>query len=361
MPPPGARFVSPTSARDSGHKRKRSTTDDGQELGVEKMNLCEQDGQQGDVPRNPGSAPESPMDMVSQSEGASSPSSPRFRPSKRNRDDTNPDAVGNDEDVNEDGKDAQKGVSGIEDEQVELERIRELLRPPPILGVENWGIKDLTKEPVPIALATKLAKFSSLKHDLHNPKHFNDSLMSNRSFHNPHLYAKMVEFVNVDEGATNFDNANVWSLGLGVGLSGGMGEAAIDHGLNANPPPSVYTAEHQKARAEQQSSSSKQRTKIDFASSSSASTSSTTATAPIPAQPRGHGDNPYISQSHHQHNRYQSQSHGHAYAHGRHGGDHGGRQLGAGGVYQRGRRLGVGIVGPGGGGGGGGMYDSGRK
>jgi len=37
-----------------------------------------------------------------------------------------------------------------------------------------------------------------------NPKHFNDSLMSNRSFRNPHLYTKLVEFVDVDERSTNF-------------------------------------------------------------------------------------------------------------------------------------------------------------
>ena len=28
--------------------------------------------------------------------------------------------------------------------------------------------------------------------------------MSNRSFRNPHLYAKLVEFVDVDERTTNF-------------------------------------------------------------------------------------------------------------------------------------------------------------
>jgi hypothetical protein len=28
--------------------------------------------------------------------------------------------------------------------------------------------------------------------------------MSNRSFRNPHLYAKLVEFIDVDETATNF-------------------------------------------------------------------------------------------------------------------------------------------------------------
>lgn len=34
--------------------------------------------------------------------------------------------------------------------------------------------------------------------------------MSNRSFRNPHLYAKLVEFVDVDERTTNF-LSDVWS------------------------------------------------------------------------------------------------------------------------------------------------------
>lgn len=55
----------------------------------------------------------------------------------------------------------------------------------------------------------KLAQFHALKRDPARPKHFNDSLMSNRSFRNPHLYAKLVEFVDVDERATNF-SAAVW-------------------------------------------------------------------------------------------------------------------------------------------------------
>ena len=53
----------------------------------------------------------------------------------------------------------------------------------------------------------KLAKFHDLKR-APNPTHFNDSLMSNRAFRNPHLYAKLVSFVDVDECATNFQ---VWN------------------------------------------------------------------------------------------------------------------------------------------------------
>lgn len=33
--------------------------------------------------------------------------------------------------------------------------------------------------------------------------------MSNRSFRNPHLYAKLVEFIDVDERTTNFPK-EVW-------------------------------------------------------------------------------------------------------------------------------------------------------
>jgi hypothetical protein len=55
----------------------------------------------------------------------------------------------------------------------------------------------------------KLAQFHALKKDPQQPKHFNDSLMSNRSFRNPHLYAKLVEFVDVDERATNFPK-EIW-------------------------------------------------------------------------------------------------------------------------------------------------------
>lgn len=58
-------------------------------------------------------------------------------------------------------------------------------------------------------MQAKLAQFHRLKNDPVDPKHFNDSLMSNRSFRNPHLYAKLVEFVDVDECTTNFPK-EIW-------------------------------------------------------------------------------------------------------------------------------------------------------
>lgn len=119
-------------------------------------------------------------------------------------------------------------ASTADDPPDELTRIRSLLRPPPIPGLDDWGIPQQSTEPCDptieanfyihlnrtisddIVLQAKLAQFNALKRDPHNPKHFNDSLMSNRSFRNPHLYAKLVEFVDVNERTTNFPS-DIWN------------------------------------------------------------------------------------------------------------------------------------------------------
>ncbi|KAF9648375.1 HCNGP-domain-containing protein [Thelephora ganbajun] len=90
-----------------------------------------------------------------------------------------------------------------------LGKIRSLLCPPPIPGVDDWGIPPESQKPCDPHVAEKLKHFHTLKNDPDAPKHFNDSLMMNRSFRNPHLYAKLVEFVDVDEKATNFPR-DVW-------------------------------------------------------------------------------------------------------------------------------------------------------
>jgi hypothetical protein len=122
-----------------------------------------------------------------------------------------------------DSESSRNGAS--EEPQDELFRIRTLVRPPPIPGVVDWGIPPESDEPGDAAIAvgifvvlvsynlffvqTKVAQFLALKKDSNNPKHFNDSLMSNKSFRNPHLYTKLVEFVDVDERATNFPK-DIW-------------------------------------------------------------------------------------------------------------------------------------------------------
>lgn len=101
----------------------------------------------------------------------------------------------------------------------------------------------------------KINSFLALKRDSDNPRHFNDSLMSNRAFRNPHLYTKLVEFVDVDERTTNFPK-HIWD-------PTDMKEEWYADRI----------AEAQKARSEATSASqhSSQRSRIDFATSSSSS------------------------------------------------------------------------------------------
>ncbi|THH17476.1 hypothetical protein EW146_g3345 [Bondarzewia mesenterica] len=154
----------------------------------------------------------------------------------------------------------------------ELVQIRRLLRPPEIPGVADWGIPPPSTEPYDPAIETKLAQFHALKRDPAQRRHFNDSLMSNRAFRNPHLYAKLVEFVDVDERTTNFPK-DVWD------------------------PDDVHEswfadkiAEIQKKRSEQQDvAAAPKRSKIDFTSASSS------ANVPAPPAPR----NPYTHPQQH--------------------------------------------------------------
>ncbi|KIJ61654.1 hypothetical protein HYDPIDRAFT_115828 [Hydnomerulius pinastri MD-312] len=137
-------------------------------------------------------------------------------------------------------------------ENDELIRLRDLLRSPPIPGVVDWGIPSESIAPCDPAIEAKLAQFHALKRDPENPKHFNDSLMSNRSFRNPHLYAKLVEFVDVDERSTNFPSS-IWDP--------------------SDVEPEWFAdriAELQKARSEQASLTQQKRSQIAFTSSKAA-------------------------------------------------------------------------------------------
>ncbi|KAI6029760.1 HCNGP-domain-containing protein [Pisolithus microcarpus] len=131
----------------------------------------------------------------------------------------------------------------------EIMSVRDLLKPPPIPGLADWGIPPEPTASCDPAIEAKLAQFHALKRDPDNPKHFNDSLMSNRSFRNPHLYAKLVEFVDVDERTTNFPT-HIWNP--------------------CDVEPEWFAdkiAEQQKARSEQTAAAQSRRTQIDFTSS----------------------------------------------------------------------------------------------
>ena len=112
----------------------------------------------------------------------------------------------------------------VDDSLDEAAQLRQLVLPRPVPGLLDFGIPSAPEGepdpalavcafPVPILLAAsytlqaKLANFRSLKQSQN--RHFNDALMSNRAFRNPHLYATLVEFVDVDERATAFPK-DVW-------------------------------------------------------------------------------------------------------------------------------------------------------
>ncbi|KAF7360112.1 HCNGP-domain-containing protein [Mycena venus] len=83
--------------------------------------------------------------------------------------------------------------SSLADPQDELTRIRALLKPAPIPGVDDWGIPPASTEPCDPALqpAPLRSTLTTLS-------------WAAARFRNPHLYAKLVEFVDVDERTTNF-------------------------------------------------------------------------------------------------------------------------------------------------------------
>lgn len=63
----------------------------------------------------------------------------------------------------------------------------------------------LTSEP--LVSQAKLANFHNLR--LSRGLHFNDSLHASKAFRNPRIYAKLVEFLDVDETGSNWDR-EVW-------------------------------------------------------------------------------------------------------------------------------------------------------
>ncbi|ORY98765.1 HCNGP-like protein-domain-containing protein, partial [Syncephalastrum racemosum] len=84
-------------------------------------------------------------------------------------------------------------------------RRKALLTPRPIPGVENWGIPPESSTPIDSERAQKVAHFLSLRAKGH---HLNEHLQQNRSFRNPRIYAKLVEFFDLDEHGSNMDKTD---------------------------------------------------------------------------------------------------------------------------------------------------------
>ncbi|WFC96682.1 hypothetical protein MBRA1_003345 [Malassezia brasiliensis] len=68
-------------------------------------------------------------------------------------------------------------------------------------GDANWGLGRPVAHGADPALSAKLAHFHALKAQ---GTHFNATLARNRSFHNPHIYEKLVKWADLDETGSNF-------------------------------------------------------------------------------------------------------------------------------------------------------------
>ncbi|GAA5861702.1 hypothetical protein JCM3774_002677 [Rhodotorula dairenensis] len=119
----------------------------------------------------------------------------------------------------------------------------------------EFGIPPVPTGPCAPSVQAKLANFHNLR--LSRGLHFNDSLHASKAFRNPRIYAKLVEFVDVDETGSNWDK-EIWDA------------KAI--GPDAS---STRLAELQKIRSEAKQSAS--RSSIAFAPSSSSTTASSRA------------------------------------------------------------------------------------
>lgn len=75
---------------------------------------------------------------------------------------------------------------------------------PPARGADGdpeWGLGEEVAHGADETLTLKLAHFHKLKEQ---GTHFNATLARNRSFHNPHIYAKLVKWADLDETGSNY-------------------------------------------------------------------------------------------------------------------------------------------------------------
>ncbi|GAA6002311.1 hypothetical protein JCM10207_001058 [Rhodosporidiobolus poonsookiae] len=80
-------------------------------------------------------------------------------------------------------------------------------------ALSEFGLPPAPTGPCKPSVEVKLANFHNLRQT--RGLHFNDSLHASKAFRNPRIYAKLVEFVSVDETGTNWDR-EVWDpKGLG--------------------------------------------------------------------------------------------------------------------------------------------------
>ncbi|CAG8525739.1 6528_t:CDS:2 [Diversispora eburnea] len=141
----------------------------------------------------------------------------------------------------------------VEDAQQQA-AMRQLLTPKPIEGKDNWGILTEPETECDQALKEKIAHFHKLKS---KGILFNENLQKNKAFRNPHIYNKLVEFVELDEIGSNFDREIFDPYGYPP-------EAFVDQ-----------LAEKQKRQAEERAAAQQQqqRSQIQFVGTNSSSQS----------------------------------------------------------------------------------------
>ncbi|KAH8549690.1 HCNGP-like protein-domain-containing protein [Umbelopsis sp. PMI_123] len=141
----------------------------------------------------------------------------------------------------------------IEDEDEQQGRRKLLLKPDPIPGVDNWNISSEPTGDCDPDVEARISHFLSLRE---SGTRFNEHLQQSKAFRNPHIYEKLVEFVELDEYSSNFPKDRFDPHDLG---------ADIDSLLEA-----------QKKAAEEKALAQQNRSNIQFVSS-------TKPTATVPA------------------------------------------------------------------------------
>ncbi|KAF9109524.1 hypothetical protein BGX27_007516 [Mortierella sp. AM989] len=115
------------------------------------------------------------------------------------------------EDGSEDDKEddeSEVGSPGWHNKRAKL--MKALLRPKPIPGVENFGIPPSPDGEVNPDVQAKMEQFHHVK--VTRGIHFNQSLMKNKNFRNPHVYASLVEFVALNEIGSNFEKSEFFDF-----------------------------------------------------------------------------------------------------------------------------------------------------
>ncbi|KAI9137641.1 HCNGP-like protein-domain-containing protein [Paraphysoderma sedebokerense] len=92
-------------------------------------------------------------------------------------------------------------VNGVEDEWEARKRLCWPIPELEVPGLENYGIPESPGKEVDVGLIEQLQHYLILKA---SGISFNTSLLSNKSFKNPHIYQKLIKMLSLNEHGSNF-------------------------------------------------------------------------------------------------------------------------------------------------------------